>query len=289
MIFTYAFFQNAIVVSLLIAILCPLIGLFLVLRRYAMIGDTLAHTSLAGVAGGLLLNLNPVLGAFLFTAFSGALIEFLRRSFRRYTELILSVVLAVGVGTALTIISSGSLKANAGSFLFGSVLTVTVADVWVALGLGVTAVLALVVLYDKLIYVTFDEDAARLAGVPVKAINYAFSVLVAAAIAVSIRMVGVLVIGSLIALPAAAAIQLNRGFLATLLWSVAFSVFNLMAGLFLSYALDVAPGGFTALLSAMTLLIVLAVKVLMHKARAQASRQVVPASPESPDTPGIPR
>lgn len=280
MIFTFAFFQNAIVVSLLIALLCPLIGLFLVLRRYAMIGDTLAHTSLAGVAGGLLVHVNPVLGAFVFTAFSGALIEFLRRSFRRYTEVILSVVLAVGVGVALTIISSGSLKANAGSFLFGSVLTVTTADVGVALGLGVTAVVALVLLYDRLIYITFDEDAARLAGVRVKAINYAFSVLVAAAIAVSIRMVGVLVIGSLIALPAATAIQLNRGFLATLLWSVAFSVFNLMAGLFLAYALDVAPGGFTALLSAVTLLVVLVVKALVRRVR--------PTHPE-PGTPDRPR
>lgn len=280
MIFTFAFFQNAIIVSLLIALLCPLIGLFLVLRRYAMIGDTLAHTSLAGVAGGLLVHVNPVLGAFVFTAFSGALIEFLRRSFRRYTEVILSVVLAVGVGVALTIISSGSLKANAGSFLFGSVLTATTADVGVALGLGVTAVVALVLLYDRLIYITFDEDAARLAGVRVKAINYAFSVLVAAAIAVSIRMVGVLVIGSLIALPAATAIQLNRGFLATLLWSVAFSVFNLMAGLFLAYALDVAPGGFTALLSALTLLVVLVVKAL--------ARRVHP-DPQEPGTPDRPR
>lgn len=284
MILTYSFFQNAILVSLLIAVLCPLIGIFLVLRRYAMIGDTLAHTSLAGVAGGLLVNVNPVLGAFVFTAFSGALIEFLRTYFRRYTELILSVVLAMGVGLALTIISSGSLKANAGSFLFGSVLTVTLADVWVALGLGVAAVVALVVLYDRLIYVTFDEDAARLAGVPVKWINYAFSVLVAAAIAISIRMVGVLVIGSLIALPAATAIQLNRGFRTTLIWSVLFSVFNLLAGLFLSYALDVAPGGFTALLSAVTLLVVLVVKTLAQRLRGRASaRSPRPSHPEDLD------
>lgn len=284
MIFTYSFFQNAILVSLLIAVLCPLIGIFLVLRRYAMFGDTLAHTSLAGVAGGLLVHVNPVLGAFVFTAFSGALIEFLRAYFRRYTELILSVVLAMGVGLALTIISSGSLKANAGSFLFGSVLTVTLADVWVALGLGVAAVVALVVLYDRLIYVTFDEDAARLAGVPVKWINYAFSVLVAAAIAISIRMVGVLVIGSLIALPAATAIQLNRGFRTTLIWSVLFSVFNLLAGLFLSYALDVAPGGFTALLSAVTLLVVLVVKTLAQRLRGRASARVPgPSHPEDRD------
>jgi zinc transport system permease protein len=269
MILSYTFFQNAIMVSLLIAILCPLIGIFLILRRYAMIGDTLAHTSLAGVAGGLLLQINPVLGAFLFTAFSGALIEFLRSYFRRYTELILSVVLAIGVGIALTIISSGSLKANSNSFLFGSVLTVTQGDVWMALGLGVTAVVAMVALYDRLIYITFDEDAARLAGVPVKWINYAFSILVAAAIAISIRMVGVLVIGSLIALPAATAIQLNRGFLITLIWSVAFSVFNLLAGLFLAYVLDVAPGGFTALLSAVTLLLVLTFQTIARRLRVR--------------------
>lgn len=258
MILGYAFFQNALAVSLLLSVLCPCIGIFLVLRRYAMIGDTLAHASLAGVAAGLLADQNPILGAFVFTAFCGALIEFLRGFFREYTELILNIVLALSVGTAITIISSGKLRANANSFLFGSVLTVTRQDVWIVLALSVAAVLALVLLYDRLVYIAYDEDAARLAGVKVKAINYAFSILVAAAIAVSIRIVGVLVLGSMIALPVATAIQMKRGFKATLLWSVLFSAVDILAGLFLSYYLDVAPGGFTALFSVFLLLAVIA-------------------------------
>ena len=265
MILGYSFFQNALAVSLLIAILCPCIGVFLVLRRYAMIGDTLSHASLAGVTAGLLLDLNPILGAFVFTAFCGALIEFLRGYFRKYTELILSIVLALGVGVAITIISSGRLHANANSFLFGSVLTVTRDDAWTVFGLSAAAVAALIVLYDRLVYIAYDEEAARIAGVKVEAINYAFSVLVAAAIAVSIRIVGVLVIGSMIALPVATAIQMGRGFRSTLLWSVFFSVVDIMSGLFLSYYLNVAPGGFTALLSVAILLAVILGKVMLRR------------------------
>lgn len=260
MILGYAFFQNALAVSLLIAILCPCIGVFLVLRRYAMIGDTLSHASLAGVAGGLLLNLNPILSAFIFTAASGALIEFLRGYFRKYTELILNIVLGLGVGLAITIISSGKLRANANSFLFGSVLTVTREDVWTVLALSLAAVAALVFLYDRLLYIAYDEDAARLAGVRVKSINYAFSVLVAAAISVSIRIVGIMVIGSMIAIPVATALQLGRGFKATLIWSILFSLVDIIAGLFLSYFLNVAPGGFTALFSVALLLAIIFAK-----------------------------
>jgi len=265
MILEYAFFQNALVVSILIAILCPCIGIFLVLRRYAMIGDTLSHASLAGVSLGLLSKINPVLGAFIFTAFSGALIEFLRNYFKKYSELILNIVLALGVGTAITIISSGRLHVNANSFLFGSVLTVSTDDVWTVLVLSIAAVLGLIILYDKLIYIAYDEDAAKLAGVKVKIINYAFSILVAAAIAVSIRVVGIMVIGSMIALPVATALQLGKGFRATLLGSIFFSLLDIVSSLFLSYYFDVAPGGFTALFSAAILLLTILIKELRKK------------------------
>ncbi len=123
--FQYSFMQNAIFVSIFISILCPCIGIFLVLRRYSMIGDTLSHASLAGITIGLMSNQSPVLGAFIFTSLCGALIEFLRSYFKKYTDLILTIVLSLSVGTAITIISSGKLHANADSFMFGSILTVT--------------------------------------------------------------------------------------------------------------------------------------------------------------------
>ena len=250
----YTFMQNAFLVSVCIAILCPCIGIFLVLRRYSMIGDTLAHASLAGIAFGLLFNENPLLGAFLFTSVSGAVIEFLRTYFKKHTDLILSVILALGVGTAITIISSGKLHANADAYLFGSILTVTRTDILTVAALTVLSIFIVTLFYHQLIYIAYDEDAARVAGVRVRLMNYVFAVLVAAAVSVSIRITGTLVIGSMIALPVAAALQLEKGFRQTLLWSLFFSFIDIMSGLVFSYYLNVAPGGLTALMSVAVLL-----------------------------------
>jgi zinc transport system permease protein len=269
--FQYAFMQNAFFVSICISILCPCIGIFLVLRRYSMIGDTLSHASLAGITIGLLTNQSPILGAFLFTSICGAQIEFLRSYFKKYTDLILTIVLALSVGTAITVISSGKLHANADSFLFGSILTVTEFDIVMVLILSVISVAALILLYHQMLYIAYDEEAAQVAGVRVRLINYVFAVLVASAISVSIRIVGVLVLSSMIALPVATALQLGKGFKLTLIFSIIFSVVDIMAGLFLSYYLNVAPGGFTALVSVGVLVLVMAGKriaVGMRRARA---------------------
>ena len=257
---SYSFMQNALFVSVFIAILCPCIGIFLVLRRYSMIGDTLSHASLAGITIGLMLGQSPILGAFLFTSICGALIEFLRSYFKKFTDLILTIVLSLSVGIAITIISSGKLHANADSFLFGSILTVTQSDRIMVLVLSVISVLTLIFLYHQMVYIAYDEEAAKVAGVRVRLINYIFSILVASAISVSIRIVGVLVLSSMIALPVATALQLEKGFQITLIFSVVFSVIDIMSGLFISYYLNVAPGGFTALVSVAVLVVVLVAK-----------------------------
>lgn len=265
----YSFMQNAVLVSIFISILCPSIGIFLVLRRYSMIGDTLSHASLAGVTLGLLAGQNPILGAFVFTSICGALIEFLRNYFKKYTDLILTIVLSLSVGTAITIISSGKLKANADSFLFGSILTVTKFDMIMVLVLSIISVLTLIILYHQMLYIAYDEEAARVAGVRVKLINYVFSILVASAISVSIRIVGVLVLSSMIALPVATALQLGKGFRVTLIFSIVFSMVDIMTGLFVSYYLNVAPGGFTALVSVAVLVVVLVGKTVQARLRAR--------------------
>ncbi|MDD4368909.1 MAG: metal ABC transporter permease [Oscillospiraceae bacterium] len=272
--FQFAFMQNALFVSICISILCPCIGIFLVLRRYSMIGDTLSHASLAGVTLGLLSGHNPLLGAFLFTAVSGALIEWLRSYFKKFTDLILSIVLAFSVGTAITIISSGKLSANADSFMFGSILTVSREDMVLILILSLLSVLTLILLYNQLLYIAYDEEAARVAGVRVRLINYVFSILVAAAISVSIRIVGVLVLSSMIALPVATALQLGKGFRPTLLFSIAFSFIDIMLGLVVSYYLNVAPGGFSALVSVAVLLLVIAGKQLLGAIRTRQAAAV---------------
>ena len=260
--FEYSFMQNACIVALLISLVCPMIGMFLVLRRYSMIGDALSHASLAGVAVGLLIDVNPIISAFCLTSFFGVLIEALRNQFRRYAELVLIIVLSLSVGIAITIISAGLVHTNVESFLFGSILTVSSTDVWSVVILSIISLTTILCLYPQLVMITFDEDGARVAGVRVKLINYIFSILVAATISVSIRIVGILVISSLIALPVATALQLQKGFRRTLQFSVLFSFIDILTGLFVSYWIDAAPGGVTAITSVVLLLFVLLGKQL---------------------------
>lgn len=258
--FSYSFMQNALFISLCIAILCPCIGIFLVLKRYSMIGDTLAHSSLAGVTLGLLFRDSPVLTSFIFTALAGLSIEFLRQYFKKYTDLILSIVLSISVGIAITLISSGHLHANADAHLFGSMLTVSPVDMAATAILSLLAVLLIAFNYHQLLYITYDEDASRIAGVHVKRLNYLFAFLVAAAISVSIRSVGILVITSMITLPVASALQLQKGFRATFLASLAYSFLSILGGFFISFYIGAAPGGVTALTAAFLLLLTLFVK-----------------------------
>ena len=259
---SYDFMQNALFVSICISLLCPCIGIFMVLRRCSMIGDTMSHASLAGITLGLLFQQNPVLGAFLFTSACGALIEFLRKYFPRHLDLILTIILSLSIGTAITLISSGKLHANANAFLFGSVLTVTGSDMLCILLLTLLAVLTLCCLYNALLYIAYDEEAARIAGVHVDLINYVFAILMAAAVSISIKIVGVLVLSSMIALPVASALQLKKGFRSTLLFSIFFSLLSMLLGLFGSWYLKTAPGGLISLTSVALLLILLLLKKL---------------------------
>lgn len=273
--FSYSFMQYALIISVMISIICPCIGIFLVLKRYSMIGDTLAHASLAGVAVGLLSGINPIVGAFAFTSFCGLLIEFLRKYFKKYNDLILTIVLSLSVGIAISLISSGKLQANVNSFMFGSILTVSQSDVIAVLIIGILSVLTLVLLYNQLVIIAFDEDAAKIAGVRVKLINYIFAILVSAAISVSIKIVGMLVLSSMIALPVATALQLEKGFKITLLSSIAFSIVDILLGLILSYYLNVAPGGFTALISVVVLMLVILIKRATGRVRQKRLKNQV--------------
>ena len=258
----YAFMQNALLVSVLISLMCPMIGMFLVLRRYSMIGDTLAHASLAGVAVGLLVKVNPIISAFAVTSVFAVLIEVLRQRFRRYAELILVIILSLSVGIAITIISSGMVHTNVEAFLFGSILTVTPDDVLAVAVLCVISLAAVYFLYPQLVMLAFDEDGAKIAGVKTRLINYIFALLVAAMVAVSIRVVGILVISSLIALPVAAALQLSKGFKVTMAVAMLLSFIAIVAGLCVSYMAGAAPGGVTALVSVALLLLVLVYRQL---------------------------
>ena len=261
----YGFMQNAIIAGIFISILCPAVGIFLVLKRYSMIGDTLSHSSFAGVAIGLVFGFNPILTAFIFTSIAGLVIEFLRDYYKKYAELILVIVLTFSVGIAIVLISTGKANADVNSFLFGSILTVSQNDIYTVVILSIISVITLTFLHNELLYITFDENGAKVCKIKVKLINYIFALLVGATISVSIRILGILVISSMIAMPVAAALQLHKGFKITFLFSILFGFVDIMAGLFLSYYINSAPGGTIAITSVVLLLVVIIGKRFFNK------------------------
>ena len=263
--FQYEFMQNAFIAAAFVSILCPLVGVFLVLKRYSMMGDTLAHSSFAGVAIGLVTGYNPILCAFIFTSLCAIFIEVLRNYYKKYADLILVIILTLSVGIGITLSSMGKVNANINSFLFGSLLTVTKQDLLTMLILSVISILVLYKLYDKLVYITFDEDNAKVSNINVTAINYIFALLVGATISVSIRVMGILVMSSMIALPVATALQLKKGFKSTLLFSILFGFIDIILGLFASYYLNCAPGGTIALVSVGVLMLVIILNSLFKK------------------------
>ncbi|MGI6545429.1 MAG: metal ABC transporter permease [Fastidiosipilaceae bacterium] len=265
--FQYAFMQNALIASIFIACLSPCIGLFLVLRRHSMIGDALSHSALGGVTLGMLLGVRPIISAFIFTGISSLAIEYLRSSFKRYTELILNIVMALGVGIAITLISSGRLSANADGFLFGSILTVGRQDLFFVIALTLISFVTLIILFDRLTLITFDEESARVLGINVALVNYIFMFLVAAVISMMIRIVGVMVVSSLLTLPVATSMQFRAGLKQTLALAIGFSLVQMVGGLVLSYHANVAPGGFIVLLSVFVLLFVILLRFLGSRVR----------------------
>lgn len=263
--FELEFMKNAFMTGAIISVLCPFIGLFLVLRRHSMIGDTLSHSSFAGVAIGLVIGVNPLITTFLFTTLCALIIEFLRGYYKKYAELVMSIVLTLSLGIAIVLISSGKASTSVNSFLFGSILTVTKEDILLILATGIISLLILLFIFNKLLYVTFDEEGAKVAGINVKRINYLFTIIISATISMSIRIMGILVISSIIVVPVATAIQLEKNFKKTLLLSILFGFIDIILGLVISYYIDSAPGGAIAITSVITLLVVLILKRFLKK------------------------
>lgn len=247
--FQFEFMQNAFFAGILLAVLCPLVGLFLVFKRYSMISDTLSHSSFAGIALGLVLGINPILTAFGFTILAAIVIELLRNYYKKYAELAMSIILTFSLGVAIILVSSGKSPVKVDSFLFGSILTVSKTDLILIIIIAICTFIAIYFLYDKLLYTTFDEEGARISGINTKFINYLFTIMVAATISVSIRVMGILVVSSIMIIPVASAMQLKKSFKHTLIYSILFGLLDVIIGLFLSYTLDSAPGGTIALVS----------------------------------------
>ncbi len=262
-IFSYSFMQRGFLVGNIIGLVVPLIGVFLNLKRLALIGHTLSHVALAGVALGIFLGVYPVPIAIVVAVCAALGIEKLRHSgYRDYAELSLAIILASGLGVATILISLSDSNVAIYSYLFGSISLVTRQDLLVIIPLGAIITLGVGVFYYGFFFVAFNEEEAKLSGVPVKLFNTIFMVMVAIVVAVSMRIIGGLLISSLIVLPVAAALRIARSFKETVFLSMLFGVISVNAGLVLSFYWDLAPGGTIILGSVCILLLTFVVKGL---------------------------
>ncbi|WP_372629734.1 metal ABC transporter permease [Cohnella sp.] len=252
------FFQRALIGGALIAITAPLMGLFLVLRRLAMIGDTLAHVSIAGVALGFLINVYPVAVGLLFAIAASFGIEWLRKAYRTYAELSLAIIMSGGIALASLLFTIGkSFNQNANSFWFGSIYTLDYTDIYVILGVTVV-VLSMVLIHKKeLFLLTFDEDAAAVSGLPMKYFNIMLSILTALVVSAAIKIVGALLVSALLTIPAACSLALSRSFKQAVILVVVIGEAAVLAGLWIAGVANLAPGGTVVLL----LIAILAVSI----------------------------
>ncbi|MBI4039110.1 metal ABC transporter permease [Candidatus Daviesbacteria bacterium] len=243
-IFQYSFMVRALQAGLIVGLICPLIGIFLVLRRYSLMADTLAHVSLAGVAIGLITKINPFITALITTIISSIAIEKLRETKRVYGESALALFLSGSLALAIVLISlARGFNADLFGYLFGSITTVQASDLGTISILGIAVIGLIVLFYKELVYISFDEETARVSGVPTKFINSLLIILTATTIAISLRIVGVLLISGLMVIPVTAALQLKKGFLTTIIFAEIISLFSVIVGIFASYYLNLAAGG----------------------------------------------
>jgi zinc transport system permease protein len=249
-VFGYDYMQRALVAGLLIALVCTLVGVFTVLRGMALISDGLAHISFAGIAVGLVLGIFPLQFAIVAAVLGAIGIQFVREKGWVKSDVAIGLFFTTGLATGVAIISrSKGLSVNVTSYLFGSILSVTPRDVAWVLGLTALLMAAITVFYKELLYVAFNEEAARVSGLPVGAINLGTSILTGICVGLASRIVGVLLVSALIIVPAAAVLQLSRDFRETLIASAGVGMIAVLAGLYWSFVFDIAPGASIALVS----------------------------------------
>jgi zinc transport system permease protein len=240
----FGFMQRAFAAGAVMAVVCPLIGVFLVPRRLSLIADTLAHVALAGVAIGLLMGASPIVGALIVTVLGALGMERLRSHGALQGDAALAVFLSGGFALAVVLISlARGFNADLFAILFGSILTVSPADVWLISALGAMVVATILLSYRRLFVITLHEDLARTSGVPVTVLNLMLTLLTALTTVVAMRMVGVLLVSAMIVIPTLTGFSLGKSFRRATAVAIVVALAAVGIGLTAAYYLSLAAGG----------------------------------------------
>ena len=249
-ILSFGFMQNAIISGIAISLICSTVGLFLVLRKYSLFGDALAHSAFGGVALGLFLGVYPLWAAYVVSILSALGLTKIRQKFDISGDAIIAILLSSGIAIGIVLISlSGGFSIDIFSFLFGSILLVSTENVIIVLGLCAAIFITLITGYKKFMYITFSEEQAQVSGIPVQKLNYLLIAIAGVTVVTSMQLVGVLLVSALFVIPNVTAMMFKRSFKQTIILSMSFSVFSTVAGIMISYPLDIAPSGMVVLLA----------------------------------------
>lgn len=266
---TLKFLQYALVAAVLIGFTAPLIGSFVVVRRMSLIADALSHVTLAGIALSLLISgmvasladLNPLYLGIVTSVIAALTIDWLRAKYKHFQELAIPIIMATGMGLGAIFISlANGFSMDLLSFLFGTVSAVTLTDVYTIFIVTGVVILFVIAFYKELLFLSFDEEQARVSGIRLRLVHILFMIVVALVIAISMRVVGILLVSSLITLPVAAALRFAKSFKATIFYAIVFGEVATIAGLILAYQFDLAPGGMIVMLAVMELIVVMIIE-----------------------------
>ena len=241
---SYGFMQKALIAGIAVGLICSFMGTFLVLRRYSLFGDGIAHVAFGGISVGLFLGVFPLWTAFIVSIFGGLGLQKLRQSTKISGDSAVAVVLVSGLAVGVILVSaSGGFSVDLFSFLFGSILLISNEDTIMILGISAGIIATLTIMQKQFLHLTFNEEQAKLVGLRTTLLNYALVVLASITVVTSMRLVGVLLISALIVIPNISAMMFGKGFKKTVIISMSISVISVVSGILVSYFLNVAPSG----------------------------------------------
>lgn len=265
----YVFMRKALFVGALLGAIIPLMGVVVVNRRTSMIGDALSHTSLAGIGVGLLFGFSPIFGAILACVLGALSIEAVRRRFPANGDLATAIVMSTGIGLASLLTDIVPSAARLEDYLFGSIVAIADGEVLLSTGVAILVLSTFFFFYYPLLYISVDPQGARMSGISITRVDFLFTMLLAGTIAISSRIIGVLMVSSLMVSPVACAMVLSKSYGQTVRRSMAFGLFFVLTGLVFSWQFSLKPGGTIVLLGVCTLLILFIFQSLRTRFRYQ--------------------
>ena len=254
--FSYAFMQRAFLAGLGVSVACAVLGVFLVLRRDAMIGHGLAHVTFGGVALGLVLYLSPIWVALGVAVLSALGILKLKERAGLYGDTAIGIISSLGMALGIFLVSlAGSFNLDLFGYLFGNILAIDAEEVWVAFLLALAVLITVALFYQEFLFLTFDAESARVSGVRVKRLDVLMAILTAVTVVVGMKVVGILLISALLVIPAAAALQAARSFKEALALSALLGAISAVAGLTAAFFFNWPPSGTIVLVSGILFLV----------------------------------